>query len=160
MRLTPMFRKIGLLALLTSLFYQIQACQKADDTPKIEIENIWSRPVQIENEDGRVMKSNGVVYLKIVNDGEAPDRLMSITSIVCDVVELHETKMNDDRMMMQKVDGGLDIPAGQTVEFKPGGYHVMLIGLKRSLVPGDRFALQLVFERTGTIKVDSEVGQP
>ena len=63
-------------------------------------------------------------------------------------------------MMMQKVDGGLDIPAGQTVEFKPGGYHVMLIGLKRSLVPGDRFALQLVFERTGTIKVDSEVGQP
>lgn len=153
-------RNICLLALSMTLFCQIQACQKADGTPKIEIENAWSRPVQIENEDGTVMKSNGVVYLKIINDGGAPDRLMNITSTVCDVVELHETKMNDDRMMMQKVDGGLDIPAGETVEFKPGGYHVMLIGLQRSLVPGDRFALQLVFERTGTIKVDSEVRQP
>jgi copper(I)-binding protein len=61
---------------------------------------------------------------------------------------------------MQQVSGGIEIPAQDQVELKPGGYHVMLIGLLRDLAVGDRFTVTLNFEKCSDLTVEAEVRQP
>ena len=63
-------------------------------------------------------------------------------------------------MRMQAVQGGIEVPAGGQVELKPGGYHVMLIGLTRDLTDGEKFPLTLQFEKGGEVTVEAEVRQP
>ena len=59
-------------------------------------------------------------------------------------------------MGMRKIDS-LEIPAGGTVELKPGGYHIMLIDLNRELVAGEKVDITLKFEKAGDVKVTAEV---
>lgn len=72
-------------------------------------------------------------------------RLVSAASPVAGVVEIHEMAMEGNTMKMRAVPG-LDLPAGQTVELKPGGYHVMLLDLKQPLKNGETVPLTLVVE--------------
>lgn len=72
-------------------------------------------------------------------------RLVSASSAVAGVTELHEMKMEGDVMKMRAI-AGLDLPAGKAVELKPGSYHVMLMDLKAPLVAGTQVALTLVFQ--------------
>jgi copper(I)-binding protein len=98
---------------------------------------------------------NGAAYLKVRNDG-ATDRLLSASAPVAEVVELHTHVMDGTIMRMRKVDA-IDVTGGSTTELKPGGLHVMLIGLKAPLKAGEKFPLTLKFERAGEVKVDVEV---
>jgi hypothetical protein len=68
--------------------------------------------------------------------------------------------MEGDVMKMRMLPEGLAVPAKGEVLLKPGGYHVMLIGIKRDLVVGDTFALDLEFEKSGTVTVQPEVREP
>ncbi len=129
-------------------------------SPEITIENAWSWPVEAMQDDEGSSHSTGVVYLTIFNKGGAADRLTAIQTEVAEVVEFHETRKDGDMMTMQRVDGAIEIPADGQVTFKPGGLHIMLIGLKQSLNPGDRFEMSLEFEQSGEVKVESEVRQP
>lgn len=97
-------------------------------------------------------------FLKLVNGGEA-DRLVSVSAEVSKSVELHEMKMEGDVMRMRQVDG-IALQAGQTVELKPGGYHLMFIGLKAPLKAGDSFPMKLKFEKAGEVTVDVKVEAP
>lgn len=72
-------------------------------------------------------------------------KLISAASPVAATVEIHEMKMVDNVMKMAAVPG-LDLPAGQTVELKPGGYHVMMMGLKQPLKGGDSVPLTLTVQ--------------
>lgn len=72
-------------------------------------------------------------------------RLVEVRSSAAAVVEIHEMKMENDIMRMRAV-SGLDLPAGKTVELKPGGYHVMLIDLKQQIKDGDVVPITLVLE--------------
>ena len=72
-------------------------------------------------------------------------RLLGASSPVAGVVEIHEMAMVKDVMKMRAV-AGLDLPAGKTVELKPGGYHVMLMDLKGQVKDGDMVPLTLVLE--------------
>lgn len=72
-------------------------------------------------------------------------KLVSASSPVTPVVEVHEMTMQDSVMKMRQIPG-LDLPAGKTVELKPGGYHVMLMDLKQPMKEGDTVPLTLVFE--------------
>jgi len=87
-------------------------------------------------------------------------RLVSVSSPVANVVEIHEMVMEGNVMRMRAVDG-IDLPAGKAVELKPGGYHVMLIDLKRQLKPGDTVPVTLVVEgkdgRRENVEVKAEV---
>lgn len=74
-----------------------------------------------------------------------PARLVEVRSPVAGVVELHEMKMEGDVMRMRAVPG-IGLPAGRAVELRPGGYHVMLMALKQTLVAGETVPLTLVFE--------------
>ncbi len=153
MNLWGMITLIGLLA-LTGL---IITCKAPQRTAALRAEAVWSRPaVMIEDALGGV----GVVYLTLVNDGQTPDRLIALESDIARSVEIHETKPVEGRAVMRKVEGGLQVPAKGSVAFQPGGAHIMLIGLKSGLNPGDRFNLTLKFEKGGTLVVESRVRAP
>jgi len=109
----------------------------------------------------------GAVYFTLTNSGNASDRLVEVTDIrveapsdFSDMVELHETVMTDGVMKMQKLDLGIHVPAGETVELKPGGLHVMVMNIKRSLTPGDQVTLELRFESGAQQTVVAEVRMP
>ncbi|MEO8059887.1 MAG: copper chaperone PCu(A)C [Burkholderiales bacterium] len=97
-------------------------------------------------------------FMKFVNAG-GNDKLLSLSAEVSKSVELHEMKMEGDVMKMRQVDG-IELPAGKTVELKPGGYHVMFIGLKAPLKLGDSFPVKLKFEKAGEVTVDVKVEAP
>lgn len=72
-------------------------------------------------------------------------RLVGVESQAAKHVEVHEMAMQDNVMKMRQV-AGIDLPAGQAVDLKPGGYHVMLIDLARPISPGDHVSLTLIVE--------------
>jgi len=92
-------------------------------------------------------------YLTVTNKGSAPDRLLAISSDICDKAELHEMAVKDGVMTMRPVEGGLEIPAGGKVALKPGAYHLMFTGLKRQPKQGEKFSATLTFEKAGSVTV-------
>ena len=86
----------------------------------------------------------------------APDRVVSASSPVAERVELHETIRDGDVMRMREVEA-IELPAGQTVELKPGGLHLMLMGLKAPLKAGETVPVTLKFEKAGDVTVQLNV---
>jgi len=95
-------------------------------------------------------------YVTVVNRGKTPDALISATADVAERVEVHQTRSMAGMMMMQKV-ARVELAPGARFEMRPGSHHLMLIGLKRSLTPGQTVTLTLEFERAGRITTRAEV---
>jgi copper(I)-binding protein len=113
----------------------------------IEIGQPWARATPPTAESG-----GG--FLVITNTGATPDRLIAVKSPAADKVEIHEMKMDGNIMRMREVEKGIEIPPGATVELKPGGFHVMFMGLKAPFAKDAKVPLTLVFEKAGSIDVD------
>lgn len=96
----------------------------------------------------------GVGYMKIVNDGSEPDRLVSIASDMAEKTEVHEMSMDNGVMTMRPLEGGLVIPPKSTVELKSGSLHVMFKGLKGQIIEPIPFEATLTFEKAGPVKVE------
>lgn len=96
-------------------------------------------------------------YLKITNNGAAADRLLGATSGIADHVEIHEMSMTDGVMKMRPLTDGLEIKPGESVELKPGGFHMMFMDLKQPLKQGDTLKATLKFEKAGTLDVNFSV---
>ena len=97
-------------------------------------------------------------YITVVNNGAADDRLVSVTPPAgVDHIEMHEMKMDGDVMRMRKLADGLEVRAGQTVEMKPGGLHMMFMGVRTPFATGDSVKATLVFEKAGSVEVDIPV---
>jgi periplasmic copper chaperone A len=114
-------------------------------TNQLEISHAWARATKAET---------GVAYVTI--QSPTADRLLSAASPVAKKVELHTMEMAGMVMKMRPV-AALDIPAGQPVALKPGGEHIMLIGLKQPLREGQSFPLTLNFEKAGAQNVSVTV---
>lgn len=97
-------------------------------------------------------------YLKLTNSGTGADKLMGAVTDIAGRVEIHEMVMNDGVMQMRPQTAGLEVKAGQTVELKPGGYHVMFMDLKRQLKEGESVKATLQFEKAGKVDVTFKVG--
>jgi periplasmic copper chaperone A len=117
----------------------------------IDIGHPWARPTAAG-------QTAGGGYLKLTNAGVV-DRLLSASCDVAASVELHSMSMDGNVMRMRQVDA-IDLPAGLTVELKPGGFHIMFVGLKAPLKEGDKFPLKLQFEKAGEVVVEVKVEQP
>ncbi len=91
-----------------------------------------------------------------IDGGPAADRLLAVSADIAQSVELHTMRMDGDVMRMRQLDS-VDVPAKQSVEFKPGGMHVMLIGLKTPLKVGNSFPMTLRFEKAGSVSVNVRV---
>ncbi len=98
-------------------------------------------------------------YLTITNTGTSADALVSASSPGAASVGIHQTTMDSGGMMGMQPVASVGCPIGATVSLAPGGYHLMIIGLKGLLKVGDRLELDLVFAHTGRIVVQAEVRQ-
>lgn len=94
----------------------------------------------------------GVAYLEIANKGPA-DTIVRLESPVAREVQMH-TSYSEGGMMRMRPVATLEIPAQGRVQFKPGGLHLMLIGLKQPLKEGEHIGLTLVFQNAGPVHVD------
>lgn len=95
-------------------------------------------------------------YFTITNPGGVADALLSVSSPMADACQLHQTMMDSSGMTgMQMVDR-IDVPAGGMMKLEPGGYHLMMTGVK-ALTLGSKVELDLTFQRAGTLKVMAEV---
>lgn len=96
-------------------------------------------------------------YLKVTNNGKSPDRLVKATASIADRMEIHEMSMVDGVMKMRPLASGLTIKPGETVELKPGGFHLMFMDIKQPLKQGDVVKATLTFEKAGTLEVPFNV---
>ena len=87
-------------------------------------------------------------------------KLVAGSSPVAGLVEIHEMALEGNVMKMRALPAGLDLPAGKTVELKPGGYHVMLMDLKQQVKEGDTVPVTLVIEGKDGKKETLEVKAP
>jgi protein SCO1/2 len=125
---------------LTNLHTQIDSEEPSQsDAAKtgIVIRNGWVQ-------EGPSSQKITAAYMVIENHGQADVTLKSANTASADVIELHKMELVDGLMKMRKVDS-INIPAGGKVELKPGGYHLMVIGLKQSLKEGDMVSISLEF---------------
>jgi copper(I)-binding protein len=99
----------------------------------------------------------GVGYMTITNNGSAPDRLVGGASDVSNRFDIHEMTMGNGVMRMRPIAKGLELKPGQSVELKPGGNHVMFLGLKKPLAQGEHIKATLAFEKAGKVDVDFTV---
>lgn len=88
------------------------------------------------------------------------DRLVSVTSPVSGLAQVHEMKVESNMMMMRELTDGLPLPAGSAVALAPGGNHIMLMGVANPLVAGDTVPLTLTFANARPVEVVARVGQP
>ena len=116
----------------------------------LEIGHPWSRAVP-----AGASVAGG--YLTVANHGAAPDRLLSVSSGISAKAELHEMAVKDGVMTMRPLADGLEIPAGGSIELKPGSYHLMFIGLKELPKQGGSFEATLTFEKAGAVEVEFAV---
>jgi periplasmic copper chaperone A len=114
----------------------------------IKVEGAWARPTVAG-------QAGGGGFLTITA-GSTADRLLSASATVSKVVELHSMDMEGNVMRMRQVEG-IDIPAGQTVQLKPGGLHVMFVGLNQTLKKGATIPVTLRFAKAGEVKVNMKV---
>jgi copper(I)-binding protein len=105
---------------------------------------------------GMDMSVTDAVYFTIKNNGKTDDQLLSAAADVAGSTEMHQSTLANGISSMKPV-SEVDVPAGGSVSFDPGNYHVMLVGLHRDLNVGDRFDLTLTFKQAGAVKVSVEV---
>ena len=117
------------------------------DKNGIAVENAWSRAAMT----GRV----GAVYFTITTNG-APDRLVAVSTPVAQTADIHESFAENNVMTMRPV-GALPITQEKPLTLAPGGYHVMLMGLKRTIAKGESFPLTLTFEHAAPMTVQVRV---
>lgn len=160
--------RIGLVAIVGILVAAFTvACGPGGATagPKLRVSDAWARAAAMggtmaghDGESGSSMSVNSGAYMNIINDGDTPDYLVGVRSSVANAVEVHETVREGDMVRMRPLPGQrVEVPAHGQVELKPGGLHIMLIGLKQELTPGTTLTFVLTFERSGEIPVEVTV---
>lgn len=117
----------------------------------IKINDAWIRPSS-EN-------MATALYFTIENNGSAQDTLFKVESDIAGKVEMHETYSEGDMMGMRKVDF-IVIQGKSSFEFKPGGYHIMLMKLKKDISAGDKENFILHFKQAGEFKITAVSKKP
>ena len=133
---------IGLIVVLVAF---LSACSAPGD---LEVHQAWVRPT--------AQGENAAVYLTIHNHSANDDELTGVTTTVADMVEIHESKMENDVMQMSLVTS-LPIAADEEIIFTPGGYHIMLVNIKEELVLGEHMGLILHFKNHEDIVVEVHI---
>ena len=118
-------------------------------------------PFQVEVADARARPTrpgapHSAAYFTLENTGSAAVRLVGVEAEGVRAVELHRTVAAGGVARMEPVDG-VDLAPGDAAAFAPGGLHVMLIGVERTLAPGDTLALALAFASGDTVRVAAPV---
>ncbi|MGA9763385.1 MAG: copper chaperone PCu(A)C [Rhodomicrobium sp.] len=117
----------------------------------LTIEHPWARPTAGPN-------MLGAAYMTVKNNGKEADTLKSASSPDAGMAMIHQNIQGENGVMeMRMVEGGLTIPAGGTVALQPGGYHIMLMGLKHNLEEGHSIPMKLDFAHAGAVDVEVKI---
>lgn len=119
------------------------------DAGVLRIDHAWARATA-------GMAKVGAAYLTVINDGAEMDRLVGAATPVAAKAQLHTVVMEGGVMSMRPVDA-VEVHPGEPVVLRPGGIHVMLMGLKEPLTEGETFLLLLTFEHGGPVEVEITV---
>lgn len=133
---TPLIVAVAFAAIISPL--------SAHGAGTVEVLQPWSRPA--------VAGTNAVGYMVLANRGHAADALEKVESPIAAQVEMHASAMTDGVMSMKR-QGEVAVPAGGQVIFGPGAYHLMFIGLTRTLNAGDLAPATLTFASGAKVKV-------
>ena len=102
---------------------------------------------------------NAAAYVDIENKADKSDILLGVDGNVADRVEVHEMTFKDGVMHMNEIPE-LHVPAGKVIHLEPGGYHIMLLGLKKPLYEGQQFELTFKFKNAGEVPVTVNTLEP
>ncbi|VAV92080.1 hypothetical protein MNBD_ALPHA02-1728 [hydrothermal vent metagenome] len=115
----------------------------------LSVTDVWARPVILLNRPA-------AAYFTVTNKSDKSDVLARVSSTLAERVEIHLSTNEGGIMKMAQADH-INIPANGTVSVKPGGYHLMLFGLKKKLAVGDLLPLRLRFLHAGEVNVIAKV---
>ena len=134
------------------LLVSVGCATSGENAGEIEIENVWGR-------SSPMVAQNGAFYMIVTNNTGEDDELLAAKTDACGTVELHEMYMKENDVMgMRQVPGGtIPVPAGETVELKVGGLHVMCIDKQTAVEVGDKIPISLEFANAGEISVTAEI---
>ncbi|MCX7796992.1 MAG: copper chaperone PCu(A)C [Melioribacter sp.] len=135
-----MFKKILIVAFILELTFVNKIFSQS-----ITIKDSWARPAS----KGR----NSAAYFTIINKNSFGDSLVQAISNIAEKVEIHETFKTENDMMGMRAIKFISIPANSEVKLKPGGLHIMLIGLKKNITEKDSVNLKLKFKRAKEIDI-------
>jgi copper(I)-binding protein len=147
-------KRLPLIIPLLLLVLILAACAPAGQEVKVGSISIVSPWIMAAESGG-----NTAGFMLLKNSGGEPDRLVKAEYADAMATEIHEMKMTNDVMEMSPVEG-VDIPAKGEAELKSGGYHVMIMGLMKTLTAGDKVSVTLTFEKAGSVTVEMEVRNP
>jgi periplasmic copper chaperone A len=153
---TTMRRAAALAALSFAPFAVGHAAAADYHVGSLQITQTWARATP-KGADA------GAAYMTVTNTGKTAERLTCVSSDAAAKCQIHEMTMEGGVMKMRPVEGGLEIKPGETVTLKPGGYHVMLAGLKAPLQQGKTLEATLKVDNGGTAQVEfpiAAIGAP
>lgn len=142
-------KKLVIFTLMMAVLFGLVSCGGSKTQTGITVTEAWVR-------NSPMMERAGAAYMVIENSGAADDKLLSVSSDISGLIELHETKDVGGKMEMAQV-MEIVIPAGGQAELKPGGYHIMLMGMEQGLTAGQKVNFTLNFEKAGAVTVSAEV---
>lgn len=150
------------IAALAALPFALIACAddgSAGDTtsPDTQTDTTVSEHVTLESGWAKAADGMSGVFGTLSNPTDEDVTLTSAASSRAGLVELHETVMVDGQLMMREIEGGFEIPAGESRELIPGEDHIMLMELDSELLPGEVLPLTLEFSNGDVVEIDLDV---
>ena len=137
---------------LAALALLLVACSGEAPNAALTADQVWARATPPGTEVG-------AVYMRLHNRGDTAVRLVEVRSEAAQRAEVHTVSETGGMMRMRAVEGGPEIPAGDSIELRPGGMHLMLMGLTQPLVDGERFAIALSFDDGQTLSLEVPVSR-
>lgn len=142
-------RCLIIIAIILAINIMVFAQQTKNQNSNFKILNAWARPA--------VKNANSALYFIVKNNSNKVDTLFGVESKVAEMVEVHESFKKDNDKTGMRLAGKLAIRTMSEFEFKPGGFHIMLLGVVKDLKIGDSLEVVLQFKYARKIKVKAEV---
>ena len=140
------------IALLLAAVLALAGCAS---TPQVEISDTWVKSGEMSMVGGMT-----AVYGTITNNTDKDIVLVGGATEVANIVEVHEMAMVGGEMVMQPIQGGLVIPAGESAVLEPGGNHLMLMDLAKAVMAGDTISVTFDLEGADDITIDGVMAKP
>jgi len=147
------------LMMILSVFVLLVACAPAASQGGIQVDQAV---IRLPGGQMAGMNDNTSLagYMLIKNSGVSDDSLLGIDADFAEMSMLHQSSVDSNGVATMKMVMAIDIPAGQTVELKPGGFHAMFDNLKKNVKVGDTVTLTLHFKNAGDVHVQAQVTEP
>lgn len=131
-------------------FLLLISCSGQDKSESVTVKDAWVREAP-----GGTRVTAG--YLKIHNTSATDERLLGASCLLADKTEIHLSYQDENNMAHMKKVESVDVPSNGIVEFAPGGYHIMLIGIDENFNSNESVDIELVFEKSGKKNVAAEL---